>query len=390
MIENCVNDLLSFVHYTGKYIKKVHKKKKKILSPPLLYRLKKLTAKGAVADIYTLSCHESGDTPFVCHPNKERLVKVISRKINIKINDFEQEILAKNILGTGHPNIKVALDSGLCYVNDGGQRVLKQCLLLEPCGKELLERINDNTSDKKYYADDKKYVAENLVIIEQMKSALQFMHKKEFIHRDLKTENILWNGINACIIDFGFSKHKNIDECTEVLGTSKFLYPGIIHTERSKKARKENPKLDIFKYNGRFADEWSMSVVFFVMFFKNYPHCIINKTENKKEIHDILIKGDYVEEEIFLKVSEIIINSFLFQNFSSEAKKFFKILLHSFRIFWKTHLNFLNGEKNFHPENAFKDLCDLILQKTPDSLINGLKQYQNKYLPNNDQIQIEI
>lgn len=41
----------------------------------------------------------------------------------------------------------------------------------------------------------------------QLISTLNYIHKQGIVHRDLKSENILFDGENITIIDFGTSKH---------------------------------------------------------------------------------------------------------------------------------------------------------------------------------------
>lgn len=62
----------------------------------------------------------------------------------------------------------------------------------------------------------------------QILDALDYMHTKKVVHRDLKLENILFDDqFNLKIADFGFACYKNIDELTSYRGTMTYMAPEI-------------------------------------------------------------------------------------------------------------------------------------------------------------------
>ena len=63
----------------------------------------------------------------------------------------------------------------------------------------------------------------------QIAFALQYIHKKHILHRDLKTQNIFLTSQNLIKIgDFGISKSLNhtLDLATTAIGTPHYLSPG--------------------------------------------------------------------------------------------------------------------------------------------------------------------
>lgn len=61
-----------------------------------------------------------------------------------------------------------------------------------------------------------------------MLDALEHMHQKRVVHRDLKLENLLIDhDINLKIADFGFATYKSIDCLKSYRGTMTYMAPEI-------------------------------------------------------------------------------------------------------------------------------------------------------------------
>jgi len=97
-------------------------------------------------------------------------------------------------------------------------------------------------------------------IIKQVLSGLEYIHKNEIVHRDIKLENLLMtiknNEIIVKISDFGFAKrcHElNLDD--EPCGTPLYVAPEVIKMEGY------GPPIDI----------WSAGVLFYILFVGYAP-----------------------------------------------------------------------------------------------------------------------
>ncbi len=84
----------------------------------------------------------------------------------------------------------------------------------------------------------KKY-SEKIVrtILQQLLSALNYIHGLKIVHRDLKLENLVFlnavdestasSGVDVKLIDFGTAKriHKKITPCKNLVGTTSYMAP---------------------------------------------------------------------------------------------------------------------------------------------------------------------
>uniref|UniRef100_G3PMV6 non-specific serine/threonine protein kinase n=1 Tax=Gasterosteus aculeatus aculeatus TaxID=481459 RepID=G3PMV6_GASAC len=96
----------------------------------------------------------------------------------------------------------------------------------------------------------------------QLCNAVQYLHKSDVAHRDLKCENMLLDThFNLRVCDFGFSKKLTYADGRMILsktfcGTSSYAAPEILRS---------------LPYNPKVSDVWSMGVILFMMLFASMP-----------------------------------------------------------------------------------------------------------------------
>ena len=101
--------------------------------------------------------------------------------------------------------------------------------------------------------------AKNKKFFCQILSAIEYLHKNNIVHRDIKLENILFDdNEDAKLIDFGLSKYiKNNELLSDKPGSEIYTAPEILLTDD--------------KYDGFLADIWSLGICFYAMKFFNFP-----------------------------------------------------------------------------------------------------------------------
>lgn len=101
---------------------------------------------------------------------------------------------------------------------------------------------------------------DSLEIIVQVMQGLRVIHEKNYIHRDIKSENVLIKttekgGRIYKIADFGFARPVKSGTASTVCGTQKYMAPEILKN---------------LPYT-RSVDIWALGILFYFMLFADYP-----------------------------------------------------------------------------------------------------------------------
>ena len=131
-------------------------------------------------------------------------------------------------------------------------------------GGELTQLINSKDETPETKIKD---------IFKQIYSAVKYLHNKNIIHRDLKTNNIVFldeEKTHVAIIDFGISSTSCGGDVLKA-GTLKYLPPEILTG-------------DTFK-NSNKIDMWALGIILYLLYFKKFPFDGKDFSEIKKRIH---------------------------------------------------------------------------------------------------------
>jgi eukaryotic-like serine/threonine-protein kinase len=153
-------------------------------------------------------------------------------------------------------------------------RILDTHVLTTPCylvmeflgGESLRERMR-----REYSVD----LADALWIVRQSAQALAALHRKGFIHGDIKPENIRVHGSKATLLDLGFAHRPGENgaflDKGYVLGTVNYLAPELCGNEPS-----DDPRADIY----------SLGVTIFEMLTGELPFAIGAPLETMRRHRD--------------------------------------------------------------------------------------------------------
>lgn len=111
----------------------------------------------------------------------------------------------------------------------------------------------------KSQAKNKLPESEMFSVFKNLLNAIEYLHSKHIVHRDLKLENIMMDAQNVVkLIDFGFSLRVN--DSTKVAmfcGTPKYMAPEIV-------AKKS--------YSPKPVDMWALGVIFYILIAGKFPY----------------------------------------------------------------------------------------------------------------------
>ena len=192
--------------------------------------------------------------------------------------------------------------------------------------------------------------------------ALEFVHKKGFLYRDLKASNVLldYNG-HIKLIDFGYSKKIDDDNrASTFLGTLHSMSPEIL-----------SPDVDI-EY-GYEVDHWAFGVIIYELFIGKPPYITNSREEMLK-----IAKTSY--EEIMEKEFQTIVDEKEGQDsseiFASNVLNIKDLLNKIWKQVPKERLGYLNGfdEMKKHPYFMNYDINSVNSNIAMINMINEYKQ----------------
>lgn len=199
------------------------------------YEIGKLAGRGGVAEVY-LARHTLLDRTVA--------IKIISPAQADDLSDKRFLKEAKVVAGLRHPNIVSIYDVG---VYDNKYYIIMEFLE----GGDLKQNVQRTLS-----------IPQTLKIIRQITSALGHAHDKGFVHRDIKSQNIMFRGDGTAVLtDFGIVKDLTADSGYTLDGTS-IGTPHYMSPEQAQGAGEIDWRTDLY----------SLGVTFYEMLTGSVPY----------------------------------------------------------------------------------------------------------------------
>ena len=208
-----------------------------------------------------------------CTRNKDNnkfAIKLVKKKglTTIDINALKKEVIVLKTCND-HDNIIKLID--YCDTKKKFYMILELCK-----GKNIFDILVDN-----------KHLNEKLTkyIITNITKGLNYLHKNNFVHRDLKPDNLMFydndNDLfknKVKIIDFGlagqFDSNKN-ELCKTPCGTAHYAAPEVLEGDP----------------HDSQADLWSLGAIMYTL-LSGFPP-FYDEQNNMKNIHHLIKKGKY-------------------------------------------------------------------------------------------------
>lgn len=219
-------------------------------------------------------------SPVKYYALKEIDVNMIKAEI---LDEFENEI--RLLKGLDHPHIVRALETYRLHRNRIAAIVMEMCE-----GGDLHSRPPCSERDA-------------ATIIEQVLSAVAYLHDRNIVHRDLKFQNILYvdkENLDVKLIDFGLAK--------------KYILKGDRHYERCGTLYTMSPEAIQGCYTGSSTDLWSVGVIAYMLLSNEMPFSGKDPKEVKQQIRTKEIKFEGMAWERISKDAKDFVLSLLQRN----------------------------------------------------------------------------
>ena len=246
--------------------------------------VKQLIGKGKYGEVFlccTTECKETSNKSALGADRKYYAMKRINRKEAAKNKTRIQHILAEKEC------LRASLDCS--YIID-----LIQTLKDEHNLYFILELVKGNPLYVYLRNTMALEVIQNNFVIQkqigyEIMCAMQFIHNKGYIYRDLKASNVMLNEDGHIkLLDFGFSKKIDNGKTTTFCGTLHAMAPEVLAP-------------DTIEY-GYEVDHWSFGVMLFEIFTGTPPYV----SESREKVFEVA-RGGY--QEILRKQFSLIVNS---------------------------------------------------------------------------------
>lgn len=244
------------------------------------YNIGKMIGKGMTGQVYKAERKSDG---------KIFAIKVIRMKY-LKQTEREYKVLSSiKTLKNGRCHKHIICYNGDFHIGEiNGQKFI--IIVMEYLdGYDLEKYIENLFLDYERISDDllKKFMR-------VMLKTVNFLHRNNIAHRDIKPGNIIYTKDDLVLIDFGFSC---IESCVSLVGTPNYVSPEL--AELLLKDDNKSQSIEFWKRN----DVWALGIVFYKLLFLSVPY----NSKTKDGLFNEIVK-ETTHVEYSDKVIENVIN----------------------------------------------------------------------------------
>lgn len=258
------------------------------------YKITKLLGEGTFGKVYLMEY--KGKKIVGKYIDSESIIDKMLKKDKTRNRDTTTAQV-KNIIKREIEILKIIKDLPNVIKFFGNKKIKKDGKTYDVIYMEYFDGIESGEVGKRYFQDKRKL----LKFIFDLSSVLYSLHEKNWVHRDIKAENVMISKDKFALIDFNLScstdrdlEYKDLEKdfliCKKTRGgTRHYMAPEVI-SGNIKHIR------DLKK-----SDVWSMGVLIYVLVYRVFPFDAKNKEDTeglKKSILSQEPKYDFPDKDI--------------------------------------------------------------------------------------------
>ncbi|MBP8016456.1 protein kinase [Candidatus Gracilibacteria bacterium] len=335
---------------------------------------------GGFTDIYSISREDIINFPVIGKdldnilPIKNHfIIKFLDKNKNDFSKHYSLEREYENFMIINEPKTDKFIEY-YCYIKN--PKYNHEFIIMEKADICLRDYFNQHI-DK---LEDINYKENILKVILDIIESINICHSKGFIHRDIKTDNILIfldndNNIRkATLCDFGILKNENQIDNNHYIKSRKpcdLFYTPLEYICNEYSLKDNKP----YSYT---YDLWSLGVVIYELFNNSHPYLNLTAKYYSEIVDNYNRKIEFDEQFMFaIKSDKLLLDKNLFR-FEDKIKIFF---LNIFKEDQSLHLNNIPFE--------IKTFISQLLEKDPKKRISNFKDNAYVNLLNNVKLKIE-
>ena len=157
----------------------------------------------------------------------------------------------------------------------------------------ITEYCKDGDLEQWIARKENQNIETKINIIKQITTGIDYMHKNNIYHRDIKLQNILLHNNTVKICDFGFSiiiKEMNM-MCNTICGTPLFM----------------SPELLFLKPYTVMSEIWALGILYYMLIYNVHPFGkLLNLNDYRVKINHLKMNSNYIQYNVIPDIMYIV------------------------------------------------------------------------------------